>query len=406
MRLLWCLLCVSISTQVWAGDWPQFLGPQRDNSTAETISAWQDAPKVLWKQPVGDAHSSPIVVQGLVYAFYQPRGKDADALAAYDAKTGELRWEQSYDRPKFEPPFGSGPRGTPSYADGKIYTLGGTGILAAWDAKTGEIAWKVDTLKEFNVENLVFGVSTSPLVAGGKVFINVGGKGAGIVAFDAQTGKVAWKATDDGASYSSPVITKVQDQEHLVFNTRDHLLGLNPADGAVRWKLPFRDPTSESATTPLRTGDLLIGSSVKLGSVALNMTTLTGETPKPVWRKEQLNCYFSTPVAVGKHLYMLNGILSITPSITLRCVEAETGKILWARPKVGNYHAALIRMGDDKLLMLDDRGNLTLFQPDPEGYKELAKAKVCGPTWAHPALVDGKVYLRDEKEMIALDLGK
>ena len=103
---------------------------------------------------------------------------------------------------------------------------------------------------------------------------------------------------------------------------------------------------------------------------------------------------------------MVNGAATLTnPSITLRCVETATGKVLWEKEKVGNYHAALIRTGDDKLLMLDDNGYLTLLQPDPSEYKELARAKVCGATWAHPALVDGKLYLRDEKELICLDLG-
>jgi hypothetical protein len=102
---------------------------------------------------------------------------------------------------------------------------------------------------------------------------------------------------------------------------------------------------------------------------------------------------------------MLNGKLSITPSITLRCVELATGKVKWEKPNVGKYHAALVRTGDDKLLMLDDGGRLTLVQPDPTGYKELARAKVCGPTWAHPALAGGKLYLRDEKNLICVPLG-
>jgi outer membrane protein assembly factor BamB len=399
-------LLLALPAAASAADWPQFLGPNRDNTTAEQVAPWTGEPTVAWKRPIGDAHSSPVVADGVVYAFHQPKGTNADALTAFDAVTGEQKWEQSYEREKFDPPFGPGPRGTPAVVGSKVYTLGGTGILACWDAANGgKLVWKVDTLKDFNVENLVFGVSTSPLVAGGKVFVNVGGKGAGIVAFDADTGKVVWKATDDAASYASPILIQAGGAEQVVFNTRINLRGLDPANGDVFWTYPFRDPTLESATTPLRTDDLLIGSSVKLGSVALKLTERDNKPAvEPVWKKEELNCYFSTPVAVGKHLYMLNGILSITPSITLRCIEAETGRILWERPKVGSYHAALIRTGDDKLIMLDDTGHLTMFAADPAGYKELARSKVCGPTWAHPALVDGKLYIRDEKELICLDM--
>src|SRR5205823_13538724 len=175
-----------------------------------------------------------VVAGGVVYAFYQPKGKNADALAAFDAKTGNRLWEKSYDRPEFNPPFGVGPRSTPSVAGGKVYTLGGTGILACWDAKTGDIAWKVDTLKEFKAPNLFFGISTSPLVEGNTVVVMVGGKGAGVVAFDTATGKPAWKATDDPASYASPIASGSGADRQLIFLTGSHLRSLSP-QGKELW---------------------------------------------------------------------------------------------------------------------------------------------------------------------------
>jgi outer membrane protein assembly factor BamB len=406
------LLSLSLSLPLLAADWPQFLGPNRDNTTTERIEPWKAPPKVLWKKPVGDAHSSPVVAGGVVYAFYQPKGKNADALAAFDAKTGEMKWEKSYDRPEFKPPFGAGPRGTPTVAGGKVYTLGGTGVLACWDAKTGDRDWQVDTLKDFGARNLFFGVSTSPLVVDDKVVTMVGGKGAGIVAFDRMSGKVAWKATDDPASYASGIVTGTGPDRQLVFLTGSHLRGLS-ADGKELWAFPFSakvGPTKliESSTTPLRVGDLVIGGSITDGSVGLKVAR-TGEawSADKVWLNPTLTCYFSTPVAVGKHLYMVNGSTSlVNPSIILRCVELETGKVAWERPKVGKYHAALVRTGNDKLLMLDDNGFLTLLDADPTAYKELAKAKVCGSTWAHPAVADGRVYVRDERELVCVGLGE
>jgi outer membrane protein assembly factor BamB len=401
-------LALTLALPGLAADWPQFLGPRRDSTTPEKVSAWDAPPPVLWKQPVGPGHSSPVVAGETVNLFFQPPGKDADALAAYDAKTGAKKWEKSYARAHFDPPFGAGPRGTPTVDGGQVFTLGGTGILACWDAKSGELVWKADTLKQFHAENLTFGVSESPLVFAGKVFVNVGGKGAGVVAFDRKTGQPAWQATDDGMSYSSPVAVGKGDAAQVVFLTRDNLLGLSPATGAVFWKVPFRDLLSESASAPLAVGDLLIGSSVSLGSIALKRTTKDGKPAvEQLWRKRELNCYFSTPVAVGTdHLYMLNGILSITPSITLRCVEAKTGKVLWSKPKVGKYHAALLRMGDGNLLMHDDTtGDLRLLAADPKEYRELARSKACGPTWAHPAVAGGMVFVRDNKELVALSLG-
>jgi outer membrane protein assembly factor BamB len=355
---------------------------------------------VLWKQPVGDSHSSPVVAGGVVYAFYKPKGKDADALAAFDAASGEKKWEKSYDRAKFDPPFGSGPRGTPAVDGDRVYTFGNTGILACWDAATGDVKWKVETLKEFNTRNLFFGISTSPTVVGQNVVVMVGGKGAGIVAFDKATGKVAWTATDDPASYASPLPVGNQ----LVFLTGSHLRAVS-TDGKPVWEFPFKDQLNESSTTPVKAGDLIVGSSVTAGSVALRVKD--GGEPQRVWKDDRLTCYFSTPVLVGSNLYMVNGAATLTnPTITLRCVEAATGKVLWSKEKVGKYHAALVRTSNDKLLMLDDAGNLILLQPDATGYKELCRAKACGPTWAHPAVSDGRVFVRDDKELVALKVGK
>lgn len=400
--VLGLLLSLPLALPLAAADWPQFLGPNRDGTSPEKVAPWKGELKTAWKAPVGDAHSSPVVADGVVYAFYQPKGKDADTLAAFDAKSGKQLWEKSYDREAYNPAFGAGPRSTPTVTGGKVYTLGGTGVLACWDAKTGEVAWKVDTLKEFRAPNLTFGVSGSPLVYDGKVIINVGGKGAGVVAFDAATGKPVWQAGDDTASYSSPIVAELGGKPAVVALTGAGLVALDPATGKERWRHPFKDLLQESATTPLVADGLLIGSSVTLGAVALK----PGEgKPEAAWKSSKLNCYFSTPVAAGKgHLYMLNGKLSINPTITLRCVETATGKIKWERENVGKYHAALVRTADDHLLMLDDDGRLTLFAADPAGYKELAKSKVCGPTWAHPALAGGKVYLRDEKELMCIPL--
>jgi len=388
-----------------AADWPQFLGPNRDSSSREKVAAWKGDLKAAWKVPVGDAHSSPVVAGGTVYAFFQPKGQDADALAAFDARTGEKRWEKSYERTKFNPPFGSGPRSTPSVHGGKVFTLGSTGILACWDAKTGDIAWKVDTLKEFKGPNLFFGISTSPLVEGDTVIAMVGGKGAGIVAFDVATGKTKWQASSDPSSYASPVAVGSGAERQILTLTGSNLRSLSPG-GKELWAVPFKDLLNESSTSPVKVGDFVVGSSVTAGSIGLKLKK-TDETwaAERVWKKGELTCYFSTPVAVGKHLYMVNGKASLTDaSITLRCVELETGKTLWEKPKIGRYHAAIIRAANDKLLMLDDNGMLTLFEPNEKEFKPLSTSKVCGPTWAHPALVDGKIYLRDEKNLICIPL--
>ncbi len=400
-------LTFAMAFSLRAADWPQFLGPNRDNSTTETVHSWKGNLKSLWKQPLGDAHSSPVVADGVVYSFYQPKGKNADALAAFDARTGKRMWEKSYERPEYRPPFGVGPRSTPAVSGGKVFTYGGLGILACWDAKSGALYWKVNAPKEFKTANPFFGTSTSPIVVDNRVIVMVGGKGSGVVAFDVKTGKPVWQATSDPASYSSPIHAHKQ----LIFLTGAHLLGLSE-QGKELWSVPFEGkvgPIIESSTTPVAAGDLVIGSTVSSGSLALKLTEKGGKyTPEDVWRNKTLTCYFSTPVVVGDYIYMINGAATLrNATITLRCVELRTGKVMWEEKNVGEFHAAIIRCGaagQEKLLMLDDSGSLTLFEPNPKEFTLLAKSKVCGKTWAHPALVDGRVYLRDDKELICVEL--
>ncbi len=410
--MLRCVIALSLAlspTLLQAGDWPQFLGPNRDNHTPEVIPAWKEAPKPVWSKPVGAAHSSPVVANGVVYAFFQPGKEPADALAAFDAATGEKKWEKSYERAKFTPPFGTGPRGTPCVDGDSIYTLGSTGVLACWNAKNGEIRWKVDTLEKFQAKNLFFGISTSPTIVGDNVVIMVGGKEAGIVAFDKKSGEVAWKATSDPASYASPRTLGKGGADGLVFLTGSHVRGIS-AKGKPLWAVPFRDRLNESSTTPVQAGDLIVASSVTAGSIAFDPTKVPADAktePSYAWKDEKLTCYFSTPVVVGKDLYMVNGAATIVnPTITLRCVEAATGKVRWSQEKIGKYHAAIVRTGDDKLLALTDAGHLLLLDPSPEKYVELANSKVCGPTWAHPAIADGRIFVRDETHLHCFKIGK
>ena len=275
-------LTLALTLSAFGGDWPQFLGPTRDNATPETVAPWKGDLKPVWAKPVGEAHRSPVIADGLVYAFYEPRGKNADALASFDAKTGELKWEKSYDKAKFKPFFGEGPRSTPTVVGGKVYTYGGTGVLACWDAKTGEIDWKVDALKEFKANNLFFGTSASPLVADGKVVALVGGKGAGLVAFDAKTGKTAWHVSDDPASYASPVLIDKQ----VVALTGSNLRGVG-LDGKSLWAVPFKDALNESSTTPLSAGGMIFASSVSAGSIAVKVAEAEGQfKPETVWSKK------------------------------------------------------------------------------------------------------------------------
>ncbi|HEV3203407.1 MAG TPA: PQQ-binding-like beta-propeller repeat protein, partial [Gemmataceae bacterium] len=374
----------------------------------EKIEPWKEAPKVLWRQPVGEGHSSPVVSGGKVFVHAKVKDKDEEEVAAFDAKTGESLWKKNYSRGSFSNFFGNGPRGTPAVVGNHIYTFGVTGFLSCFETATGILVWQVNTLKDFNGKNLFFGMSGSPLIVDHLVLMNVGAAGASLVAFNKETGKVEWKKLDDKASYSSPILIGAGSRRQAVFLTQAGLVSVNPADGTSFWNYPFADDLSESSTTPISAGDTLMASSITKGSVGLQLTNKDGTTSaKEVWKNPELTCYFSTPLAVDKdHIFVVTGTKppALNIKADLHCVEAKTGKTLWQKPKVGKYHATLLRTWNNKLLMLDDAGNLMLLEPNLKEYQEVCKAKVCGETWAHPALSAGRLYVRDRDELICLQL--
>jgi outer membrane protein assembly factor BamB len=404
--LLWILL---LTAPAAAEDWPQWLGPRRDGTSAEKVVPWTAAPKVVWRMPVGEGHSSPVVAGGKVFLHTKVKDKEAEEVTAFDAAGGKVLWHTPYARAAFKSPFGAGPQATPAVVAGRVYSFGATGVLTCFEVAGGKQVWQVDALKQFAARNLFFGAACSPLVEDDKVLVNVGGKGASVVAFTANKGEVAWKKLDAPASYSSPIAFGKGKQRQVVFLTQQGLASFRPSDGEVFWQFPLVDKLSESSTTPVHLDDFLLASSVTYGSVGLRLGENDGKPEaKKLWKNDDLTCYFSTPVPVGKdHLYLVTGEVSfVNPQSTLRCVEVRSGKELWKEPKVGKYHAALLRTGNDKLLMLTDGGELVLIEPSPKDYKELARSKVCGQAWAHPALSDGKLYLRDEKELICLQLAE
>jgi outer membrane protein assembly factor BamB len=411
LRSLWLTLFVFSFAilPAFAEEWPQWLGPRRDNSSTEKVKPWQGKLEVLWRKPAGEGHSSPVVADGRVFIHAKVANKNEEGIVAFDAKSGEELWRTPYKRAAFTSLFGNGPRSTPAIVKDRLYAFGITGVLTCLDTKKGDKLWQVDTLQKFQAKNLVFGMACSPLVVGEHVIVNVGGKGNSIVAFDRSNGEVAWKSMDDPASYSSPIIFGGGGQRQVVFLTGANVASLNPADGSVYWRFPLVDRLMESSTTPIRTGDLVLTSSITYGSVGLKLEARDGKLAvSEMWKNKQLTSYFSTPVAIGtEHIYIVTGTVGrfTKPSADLRCIEAKTGKELWKKEKIGTYHASLMRTGDDNLLMLTDGGELALLEPNSKRYSELARTKVSGPeTWAHPALANGRLYVRDKTELICLQL--
>ena len=390
-------------------DWPQWLGPNRNGVSTEIVAPWSSPPTVHWRLPVGDGNGGPVVSNGRVYLLTKVKDKNAEEVLALDAASGKEIWRTPYDRPEFKSLYGNGARSTPTVVDGKVYTMGITGILSCFNAADGKILWQANPTDEFKATRLVFGSALSPLVEGGKVFVMAGGKGGVIAAYDAATGKVVWSETKDQASYASPIGIGTGADREIIFLAQSGIVALTPGEGNELWRAPLVDKLMETSSTPAICGDVLLASSITFGAMGLDLKKENGNQGAKLWTNPDLTCYFATPVPVGTdHFYVVTGSrpFSRTTVATLQCVEAKTGKVLWTRPKVGKYHASIMRTGDDKLVMLEEGGDLVLLQPDPKEYRELARTKVCGETWAHPALANGRFYLRDNKEMICFTLGK
>jgi outer membrane protein assembly factor BamB len=407
LQSLCALLLVALAAH--AEDWPQWLGPRRDGSSTEKVVAWKKPLEVVWRQPVGEGHSSPVVAGGKVYLLTRVKDRDEEQLQAFDAASGKPLWQTAYARGKFSSPYGTGPQGTPAVADGRVFTFGATAYLTCFDADGGKQLWQVKTLEKFSGKNLFFGAACSPLVEDGKVMVNVGATGASIVAFSAEKGEVVWKALDDNASYSSPIAIGKGADRQVIFFTAGGLVGLSPKDGSKFWQFPLEDKLLESSTTPVVAGDRLVASAITYGTAALELTKRDGKPDaKQAWKNPKLTSYFTTPVALGTDdLYMVTGSnpLAFTKAeAVLRCVDLTTGKERWNKPGVGQYHAALLRTANHKVLVMEEGGTLVLVDPDPKAYRELAHSRICGHAWAHPAISDGRLYVRDEKDLICIRL--
>jgi outer membrane protein assembly factor BamB len=393
-----------------ADDWPQWLGPRRDGSTAEKITPWKEAPKVLWRQPVGPGYSMPVVADGRVFVHARVRDREEEEIMALDSTSGKVLWREAYARAPYKSKLNTGPQATPTVAGGRIYTFGITGVLSCYQADSGKRLWQVDTYKQMKATLPRYAVCCSPLVVGNRVLVSVGGKGNSLVAFDTDKGEVQWQALDDPASTASPVLFtrggKPGALPDVVFMTSLRLVAVNPLDGSLNWEYPLVFQPSGASPTPLVAGDLLVTSTITNGAVAARVADKDGKTAgSQAWQEKDMTAYFSTGVTSSKeYLYLVTNVLDPIPRADLRCVELKTGKQLWKKDGIGYFHAGVIRTGDGKLLILDDGGVLKLVEEDPKEYRELCRSKVCDGTLVNPALAGGRLYVRDGKEVICLQL--
>jgi outer membrane protein assembly factor BamB len=397
---LW--LCASACSM--AADWPQFLGPNRNGSIAQSnlAAAWpKEGPATVWQHKVGEGFAGPVVSAGKLIIFHRADGKEV--VECLDARTGKELWRGDYPA-RYRDDFGfeEGPRATPAIADGRVFTFGANGDFTAWDLTKGTKLWSIDTRAQFKTGKGFFGIACSPLVEGNAVILNIGGKdGAGIVAFDVVTGKVRWQATDDEASYASPVAATLGGKRRALVITRAALVALDAADGKVAFRHAWQPPMSASvsAATPLVVGDLIfISASYGTGASLLRFKE---GAPEVIWSKDEvLSAHYATAVQHEGFLYGFDGRQE--QGCELRCVELKTGKVRWSE---SGLKAGTVTFANDQLLVLTERGELIQAPASASGFKPVQRAQILPFTVrAHPALADGFFYARSKDKLVCVDL--
>lgn len=394
-----------------AADWPQWLGPKRDGGTPEAVEPWKESPKVLWTARVGVGFSTPVVVDGRVFVHARINKKEREELIAFQAGSGEVLWRTGYDRAPYSSVLNTGPQATPTVAGNRIYTFGITGVLSCFEVEKGKQLWQVDTFKKLNASLPRFGVCCSPLVIGNRVIVAVNGKGSSVAAFDTETGELQWQGLDEPASTSSPVLFaakgKTGSLPDAVFMTTLRVIGLNPLDGSTNWEyaLPFQP--SGTTPTPVISGDTIITSTMDNGSTAIRVIPGEKTTTEKLWQAKNVSGYFSSGTAVGKdRLFLVTNQLKPVPRADLVCLDAARGKELWRKEGVGYFHFGVVRTGNDKLVILDDGGNLKLLEASAREYRELCSAKICDGTLVTPAIANGRLYARDSEQVVCVQLGQ
>lgn len=392
--------------------WAQFLGPRRDNLSTETglnLNWNARKPPVLWKSPLGAGFSSVAVVGDRVYTMANRGARDL--AVCLDVKTGKEVWTHDAAPTYLDKQRqGPGPRSTPTYHRGKLYCLLPMGELLCINAADGKEVWRTDIFKTSGAKNPVgefyyWGMSGSPLIEGDLAIVQPGGnKSNSLVAYHKDTGKMAWGAGNDPPGYSSPIAITAAGKRQIVSYTGQAVLSVEPTKGEVLWRYVIGNKFDCNCATPLWIDNVLfVSSAYGTGAAALE---IAAEGQKPVakekWRNKNLQNQFTTSVIIDGHIYGSHGDLGAK---MLRCLDLATGQIKWEdrRP------AKCSLLGFEKhILVVSEGGTVRLIEANPTAYT--VKGELDGTltfkAWAAPALHDKRLYLRDDKQLVCLDLKK
>ncbi len=413
------------ATCAFADDWPQWRGINRDGVWHETgiIESFAGAQlDAEWTVEISNGYSGPTVAEGRVYVtdrVIDP--KQLERVLCFDAATGERLWTHEYACRYQRVGYPDGPRASVTVAGGRAYSLGTMGHLRCLDAVSGELIWKKDPGTDYDVETPIWGVASAPLVDGDLVIVQLGARpDACIVAMDKETGQEIWRALEDPASYSAPVIIEQAGERVLVCWTGNHVVGLNPATGEIHWQ--YDTPPTKmiiNVPTPVIDGNRLFLSSFYDGAYMLRLHQDMLGIEK-TWRRQgrserdtdALHAMITTPLIQGDYVY---GVDSYGQ---LRCLDGRTGDRVWedltAVPSERWATIHMVRNGD-RIWMFNDRGELIICTLSPEGFNEISRTKLIDPTkgqlsrgdgvaWSHPAFANKHVFIRSDTQLVCANL--
>lgn len=385
------------------GDWPLFRGPTRNGEVRNLRigTDWKQSPPTLvWKKKVGPAWSSMIIVDGKL--FTQEQHDEAEALICLNATTGSELWSHEDANARFwDGQSGAGPRATPTFVDGCLYSLGGTGILNCLDAATGKAIWSRDVVRDNQTSIPMWGFASSPLVYDGKVVVFSGenSKNSGVAAYAAASGNPLWHVSNGQVSYSSAQMVSIGGQAQILFVTDAGLIAVDPNNGNTCWtyEAPGHGMWRAVQPTPVGEKRVLFGSE-DLGLVSVDLTSDNQAwSAKEHWKSNDLKPAYNDVVLLDGYIYGLDASI-------LACIDAETGKRKW---KGGRYgHGQVLLLPDQRLLIVTgEKGDVALVRADPKGFEELGRFQAIeGKTWNHPAIAQGRLYVRNDEELACYQL--
>jgi outer membrane protein assembly factor BamB len=389
--ILGCWILVN-SASVFSQDWPQWRGPHRDGKVSGFTppQAWPKTLVQKWKTTVGSGDATPALVGDKLYVF--TRQGDDELILCLNAADGKQLWQSQYAAKAVTGPAArqhQGPRSSPTIAEGKVVTLGASGVVCCVDAATGKELWRNEDYKSVPR----FYTSTSPIVVDGMAIVQLGGTDDGTtVAFDLASGNPKWKWAGEGPGYASPVLMTVEGVKQIVTLTDKSLVGIGVADGKVLWHIPFEPKgMSYNAATPIVDGQTVIVTGQGRGTKAVKVEkTDGGYVAKVTWSNDEVAPQFNSPVLKDGLLFGMTG------RGNLFCLNAQTGKTAWTDATARSRGFCAMLDAGSVILALPDNSQLIAFKPDGKQYSELAKIKVSDTaTYATPVVAGKQIFVKD-----------